>query len=555
MRLILILAFLGFCLSAQTQVSSNAYPPMTKPIQLTSNFAEYRKNHFHSGIDVSIRNRTNMNVFSVWDGYVSRVRYNSASYGRAVYITHPNGYSSVYGHLDAFAPFIDSLVLEYQYANKVFETDIQIPAGTVPVKKGQVLGIAGNSGYSFGAHLHFEIRDAATDDPVNPLKFIPVDDLMEPQFRQLCIYRMQPGGFLPAKATYYPIIKKGSTFTTAAEIIVPDTFFLGFDVQDFQSFSYYRLLPQFIDVLIDDVPVCKINFDRFAFDQSGACRGVFDHFAGLNSNKQIATTYTGNHLRQRFFKQYSNDGLFVLSDTLRHKLTVKATDTEFNTSVFNTTIKKGNIAPPAVGKHILRTKYFHDISTEHLTIKCDTGTFYSDLALDEPLLTEHGTGDGMYWKIGYDEIPLIKPIHVFFAPADKKNERTLLAKVSGKSIDKVWKPALNEDGRMTTDIDRCGVFVLLTDTLAPVITKTNIPKNNILTWQKEITLVVTENSGDIDVFNAYINGDWTLMTYDLKSDTFTVPLSAAQKAALKTLRVEFVDLAGNKTEREYRFAQ
>jgi len=181
MRLILTFILLSLAISALPQSGNNAFPPLRPPLQLTSNFAEYRKNHFHSGLDFSIYNKADKNVFSVWDGYVSRVRYNSASYGRAVYITHPNGYSSVYGHLDAFAPFIDSLVLKYQYENKVFETDIQIPAGTVPVKKGQILGIAGNSGYSFGAHLHFEIRDAATDDPVNALKFIPVDDLMAPE--------------------------------------------------------------------------------------------------------------------------------------------------------------------------------------------------------------------------------------------------------------------------------------------------------------------------------------------------------------------------------------
>ncbi|MDX9931966.1 MAG: M23 family metallopeptidase [Bacteroidales bacterium] len=554
MRLILILAFIGFCFTAMAQVSSNAHPPMTNPILLTSNFAEYRKNHFHSGIDVSVRNRSNMNVFSIWDGYVSRVRYNSASYGRAVYITHPNGYSSVYGHLDSFAPFIDSLVLEYQYANKVFETDIQIPAGKVPVKKGQILGIAGNSGYSFGAHLHFEIRDAASDDPVNPLKFIPVDDLMEPQFRQLCIYRLQPGGFMPATATYHKTIKKGNIFTTTTEIIVPDTFFIGLDVQDYQSYSYYRLLPQQIEISIDDSTVWKINFDRFAFDQSGACRGVFDHTAGLKYNKQIVTTYTGNHLRQRFFKQYSNDGLFVLPDEKPHKLTIKATDTEFNTSVFSTTIKKGKTLPQTTGKYIVRTRYFHDFSTEHLTIKCDTGTFYSDLALDEPLLTEYNSGQDMYWKIGFNDIPLIKPIHVLFDPIDN-NDKILLAKMSGKNIDKVWKPALNQDNKMTADIDRCGIFKLITDTLAPVISKTNVPSTGKITWQKFITLVVTDNSGDIDEFNAYINGEWTLMTYDLKSDTFTIPLNTAQRAVLKTLRVEFIDLAGNKTEREYRFVK
>jgi len=553
MRFTFTLLLLLATFAALPQVSSNAYPPMKLPLQLTSNFAEYRKNHFHSGIDLSVRNKTDLSVFSIWDGYVSRVRYNSASYGRAVYITHPNGYASVYGHLDAFAPFIDSLVLKYQYENKVFETDMLIPEGMVPVKKGQILGIAGNSGYSFGAHLHFEIRDAATEEPVNALKFIPVDDLMEPKFRELVVYRLQPGNFLPAKDSPYTIIKKGDIFTTATEIIVPDSFFLGFDVQDYQSYSYYRLLPQIIEVLIDDTPVWTIDFNRFSFDQSSACRGVFDHNAGLNSNKQIVTTYTGNHLRQRFFKTYSNDGVFTLNDSLRHKLTVKATDTEFNTSVFSTTIRKGNIAPPPMGKHIIRTKYFHDFSTANLAISCDTGTFYGDLALSDPLLIEFGSGNDLYWKIGYAEIPQIKPIHVCIPPNILPDEKTLFAKISGKSIDKVWKPTPGTDGKMKVDIDRPGIFRLLHDTLAPVISKTNIPSSAKMTWQKEITFIVTDNSGDIEGFNAWINEEWVLMTYDLKSNSFVIPLNARQKTILRNLKVEFTDLAGNKTEKEFLF--
>jgi len=554
MRIFLSFVFVLFAITAWSQGNSNAAYPMKPPIQLTSNFAEYRKNHFHSGIDVSVRNRTDMNVYSIWEGYVSRVRYNSASYGRAVYITHPNGYSSVYGHLDAFAPFIDSLVTKYQYENQVFETDILIPAGTVPVKKGQSLGIAGNSGYSFGAHLHFEIRDAATDDPVNPLKFIPIDDLMEPAFYQLCVYRLQPGGYLPAHANYYKALKKGTFYTTATEIVVPDTFFLGFDVQDYQTLAYYRLLPQTIEVFFDDSLVWKMEFDRFAFDQSGACRGVFDHNAGLNSKKQIVTTYTGNHQRQRFFKVYSNNGLFVLPDSNRHKLTVKATDTEFNTSEFRTTIKRGAVVPSAGNKeNQIHTNYFHEFSTANLSVSLDTGTFYSDLAPDKPLLTEYGSGSGLYWEIGYNEIPLMKPIHVYFRPSAMPDDKTLFVQIEESAIQKVWKPAPDEVGRMTVQIDRPGIFKLFHDTIPPAISKTNIPLAGKLTWQKEITFVVTDNSGTMGSFNAWINDQWTLMTYDLKYNLFSIPLATSQKAALKTLRVEFSDKLGNRVEKIYTF--
>jgi len=490
---------------------------------------------------------------SIWDGYVSRVRYNSASYGRAVYITHPNGYTSVYGHLDAFAPFIDSLVLKYQYENKLFETDIQIPAGTVPVKKGQILGIAGNSGYSFGAHLHFEIRDAATDDPVNALKFIPVDDLMAPVFAQLAVYRLQPGGCLPAKATYYKAFKKGDLYTTAIEIAVPDTFFLGFDVQDFQSFSYYRLLPQTIEVLLNDSLVWKMDFDRFAFSETTACRGLFDHTAGLNNKKQIVTTYTGNHLKMRFYKNCSRNGLFVLPDSNKYKLTVKATDTEFNTSVFATTIQKKSAPALEQNKYVVAAHYFHTFSTEHISISVDTGTFYSDLAMKAPLIEEFNLNGALSWQIGYTEIPILKPIHVHFGLDLITDKKTLLVLKVANNIEKVWKPVTDAEGRLSADIDRPGKYQLYIDSVPPVILKTNIPAAGKLTWQKEITFTVTDNCGTFESFNAYINNEWVLMTYDLKSNLFSIATGSAKNAQIKTLKVVFSDVAGNVLEKEYVF--
>ena len=175
-------------------------------------------------------------------GRLCFVRFNSASYGRAVYISHPNGYT-VYGHLSSFSPEIDSLVTNYQYKNKTFETDIYLSQNTIKIKKGQPIGIAGNSGYSFGEHLHFEIRDTKTSDPLNPLMFFQTNDKRKPIFNQIGIYSLQSGGFLPANVDLYKTILHGETYTTIKEIYVPDTFFIGIDVKDFQSLSY-RLLPE-----------------------------------------------------------------------------------------------------------------------------------------------------------------------------------------------------------------------------------------------------------------------------------------------------------------------
>lgn len=534
--------------------SQQAYPPLRLPLELTSVFAEYRKNHFHSGIDLRMNNKADKSVFSIWEGYVSRIRFNSASYGRAVYVTHPNGYTSVYGHLDSFSEKIDSVVYAYQLKNQVFETDIELDSTVIRVSRGQVLGIAGNSGYSFGAHLHFEIRDTKTQDPLNPLHFYTLNDDIDPVFYQLNIYRLQKGGFLPATTQSYKIIKKGAIFSTYSEILVPDTFFLGVDVQDYQSLLYFRLLPETIEWFIDDSLFMKMTFYRFRFDRTGSCRGVFDHQAGLNHKKQIVTTFTGNHPEKGLYSSVNNNGLLIINDSQPHKLTIKATDTEFNTSIFQTSIRKNNVLMPALADpYEIHSTFFHEYETPSVTLRLDTATFYGDMALKEPIIIESGTADKKVWKIGFPEIPLVKPMTVLFNNDSMIGEKTLWAQMDQHRIEKVWKPQRNQEGQWFVMTDRPGYYQLIEDTIAPTIGKTNITATGKATLKNEITFTVTDNSGTIARFNAYINDHWVLMIYDLKYDAFSIPLSSSLKQELKVLKVVFSDLSGNETVKEYVF--
>ncbi|PKP04712.1 MAG: hypothetical protein CVU11_03955 [Bacteroidetes bacterium HGW-Bacteroidetes-6] len=553
MRLFLFLVF-TFSFFASFAQTASPGAPLRPPLELTSNFAEYRKTHFHSGIDLRVNNKPDKSVLSIWDGYVSRIRFNSASYGRAVYITHPNGYTSVYGHLDSYAQFIDTVVTNYQYKNHVFETDIELPEDYLPVKQGQIIGIAGNSGYSFGAHLHFEIRDTKTQDALNPLKFYEITDNIAPVFKQLIVYSMQKGGYLPAISQAYTVTKRGSYYSPATEVLVPDTFFLGFDVQDYVNSSYFRLLPKKIDVFIDDSLVWQIEFDRFAFDQTAACRGVFDHDAGLNKKMQIVTTYTGNANRQGFYKKYSNDGLITIPDNNIHVLTVKAGDTEFNTTEFRANLKRGNISRPNPNtKNQIHSGYFHDYQTENVVLKCDTGTFYGNLALEKPLIVEFFTNNHLAWTIGYTEIPLIKPMTMVFRNDSLISDKTIFAQMDKHRIINGWKPVKNSNGAYSVSINRPGTFELIDDTIPPTITKANIPANNNISYLKEFVFTVTDNSDEITRFNAYINGEWTLMIYDYKYNNFSIPLSVAQRKTIRTLDVEFIDLAGNITLKSFTF--
>src|SRR5690606_27189119 len=156
---------------------------------LSGNFGELRGFHFHSGLDIKTNQREGYNIYAVQDGYVSRINISPRGYGHAIYITHPNGYTSVYAHLQQFKGEIEKYTREIQYAKQKFAIDITVPKNAIPVKKGDIIGLSGNSGSSGGPHLHFEIRDSETQEVFNPFLFgFDIPDTKAPLLNGMYIY-------------------------------------------------------------------------------------------------------------------------------------------------------------------------------------------------------------------------------------------------------------------------------------------------------------------------------------------------------------------------------
>src|SRR5690554_1424403 len=145
--------------------------PMDVPLHMSGTFGELRNNHFHSGIDFKTQQREGQNVLAAAEGYVSRIKVSTWGYGKALYITHPNGYTTVYAHLQKYSPEIEAYVKKRQYYQKSFEVEFFPGASDLKVTQGQLIGLSGNSGGSGGPHLHFEIRDSKTENIINPLFF------------------------------------------------------------------------------------------------------------------------------------------------------------------------------------------------------------------------------------------------------------------------------------------------------------------------------------------------------------------------------------------------
>ncbi|MEL6275662.1 MAG: M23 family metallopeptidase, partial [Bacteroidota bacterium] len=167
--------------------------PINGPLLVTGTFGELRGDHFHAGLD--FRASVGTPVYSIGDGYISRIKISAGGYGQAIYIDHPEGYRSVYCHLSGLRSDLMDSVRARQYQREKFVIDLRFDSLTFPVKRGDKIGAVGNRGYSFGPHLHFEIRDSHTDAGLNPLDFgMNVPDTRRPTIRSLKVYELDKGG-------------------------------------------------------------------------------------------------------------------------------------------------------------------------------------------------------------------------------------------------------------------------------------------------------------------------------------------------------------------------
>src|SRR5690606_17144796 len=200
-----------------SQAPDNFIFPMDTPLIISGNYGELRPNHFHAGIDFSTNNKVNLPVYAAADGYVSRIKVSPFGYGKAIYVTHPNGQVTVYAHLNSYNEKIAAIVKQEQYARKNYEVEIYPKANFIQVKKGEIIAYSGNTGGSTGPHIHFELRDEKTETPLNPLKFYSLNDTVKPTLAKIAFYDLSDT--ISPKYMYAFSIKNADTLLLDKSIV------------------------------------------------------------------------------------------------------------------------------------------------------------------------------------------------------------------------------------------------------------------------------------------------------------------------------------------------
>ncbi|MEM0997517.1 MAG: M23 family metallopeptidase [Bacteroidota bacterium] len=319
------------------------FPMNGSDFLLSGSFAELRSNHFHSGIDIKTGGEVGIPLYAVRDGYIYRIKVSPYGFGKAIYLRHPDGQFSVYGHMNGFNEAIEEFVYQKQYASKKYEQEIYLPEHQMPVKQGQLIGYSGNSGSSLGPHLHFEIRDP--DERItNPLKHYRryVRDNKKPIVQRIAFEALDVTSRVRGKFGKVEIVPEGSngnyTVRDLIEVRGPVGMeYMAFDLLDGAGnhcgINYARLY-------LDDKLVYEFEIDRFSFDEKKYINVHFDYLYHKRTGRKFQKCYLDRGNQLATYKNLVNGGVLHLKDYATHKLRLELGDGYHNTTVVKARIRK-----------------------------------------------------------------------------------------------------------------------------------------------------------------------------------------------------------------------
>jgi murein DD-endopeptidase MepM/ murein hydrolase activator NlpD len=533
-------------LSAQKPVFASGYLvyPIDSTLPISGNYGELRPNHFHAGIDFSTNNQMNLPVYSVAEGYVSRVKISSTGYGRSVYITHTNGLVSVYGHLNRFIESIQRPMKALQLQKQSYDVELYFKAGEIPIRKKQIIGLSGNSGNSTGPHLHFEIRDAVTETPYNPLYFYSFSDPVKPFISALAFFDLQDTlmpKFLEGTSVKYSKKNKDSLLADKDTFLL-STNLLGFAFQgsDKMKINGSENNIHMIDWYLDGSQRYTHVFKAIDFKD----HRYINEYSSIKNKWRLQKCFMPSVYPEKFYDKPLNKGRIVLTDTNAHQLKLIATDENGNQSEVTCYIKakerKYWKSDFIVNDCYVNCKEDFIYRKNNLTIYIPANTLYNstNLILENTIAT---TGKLIILPT---EANLNSTAIIGFKAPDKY--RNDLQHVVMQSNNTVFPPIISGDS-LFYSVKNFGWFNLAKDTTPPSITCT-LPKNKVAKQKKwnTISFIIKDQMSGINNYALYINNAWVLAEFDLKENKLSYTFDEETPKGLLNLRVEASDKCKNK---------
>lgn len=551
----------------------NFSKPLDLPVVLNAGFGDLRSNHFHSGIDLFTNHKTGYKVHAVASGYVSRIKIQSGGYGNALYITHDNGYTSVYGHLEKYNAVISAYIHKAQYAASSFELDIYPAVNELSVLKDEEVASSGDSGFSGGPHLHFEVRNTETEEIINPLLIGPrIADHIKPHISGIYVFhlrtalgvtRFEPGAFIKAIKTASGVYRLNSIIHEAGKIVFG---IIAGDASDAgKAHNIYS-----VRLTKNGKEIFSSKLDHFGFDQTRAVNSYFYYPLLVKSNFKVQLSYIepGNPLK--IYRPDENGIIEIKADDapvfnylvadvngntskleFRIACTKQNSDEQVKNEIrFASDLKQevSNIRgfPSPIIHYDKDTLVFFGhsqipgkLKDAETTLLFKAGALFSNIILNYSSLLR---GDYTEYLIGKSDIPMKDSVLLGIKLPGSKSVQSgkwILITTGNKP-----EPAFEKNGILYTWIHNFGVFHLEQDLAPPVIEQVFEKKIKGISG-KRIAFRLSDNLSGIGTYRAEIDGKWELFEYDAKNHLLYSNFTGRSNYKKHKLTLRVSDRVGN----------
>ena len=524
MRFLIFYFLFSWSLVAQTLYPKDYFsPPLDIPMQLSGNFGELRPNHFHAGFDFKTQQKEGLKVYASADGYVSRIKISTFGNGKTIYINHPNGYTTVYAHLQKAVGPIQDFISQTHYKEQAFEIEMYLKPGEIPIKKGELIALSGNTGASEGPHLHYEIRHTQSEYIINPLHFgfdLGIKDTKKPTLSGLYVY---PLFSTTVNKSQRPIVlnyslQKDGTYL-ADKVIANGPIGFGITTDDYDDVSFNKNGAYSVKSFFNGHPSFGFQFDTYSFDDMRYVNALIDYAKYKKTSQRVQKLFMNSKYNLPFIMTNETKGQIIPVPNLDGLYRIEVGDYFGNTTLVSIPIQYDTtpvILPTesTASKYLIRSTKDNIFEKDNASVFFPAGTFYDDFTLNfdvrNSILYLHD-----------DSVPAHTNFIVSISNSKLSNEKidkTYIARIDGEKL--IYNSTYRKDSIFSSRVKTLGKYKLVTDTLAP---KISILKPIEGKWvsQNVIQLQISDSGSGIKTYNGYLNGKWVLFEYDNKTNTIS----------------------------------
>ena len=522
----------GAALQAQTVPEFGV--PFDFPLLLSGNFGELRSNHFHGGLDFKTQGVTGKPLLAIADGYIAKVTVTPGGYGNALYIVHDNGYTSVHGHLDRFLPEIAQLVHEKQYQEQSFVVTLEFGPEEYRVKRGEVVAYAGNTGYSFGPHLHMEIRTTDTNEPIDPLPFYKdkIVDNIAPRATHIMVYGTKNEGKVTSEANSKEVkevdgkIILNSQFSIFNSLSAWGRIGTAISANDYMDGTTNNYGVRYVRLYVDGKLVSHSDVNRFSFDEDLLINSWTDYAVQRGTGRWYMRSTIAENNDLRMLHADERRGWVMIDEERDYHFRYELEDLYGNISTYRFVVRGQRMELPC---HVPNYFYRMDASRANrfygqgFELWLPEESLFEDVELNYDVLPSE-TDLAPHYQLAETRIPLRKAAEITLPvmPNEGVDTRKLyVARVDGKQ--RVYCGGTYKYGRITANVKELTTYTVCVDTVAPKITPVGES-----TWKKKgvVTFRIADGETGIRSYRGKIDGKWVLFKYSSKNARLWCDLKA-----------------------------